>query len=130
MAVDPPKPTDTWNSSNDGEMCWFIRGSGLALDDDDARLVRRLFDEHDTIASVYDLHRLNMLCQQAIGWMKRADHVRDDETEAIEHAVRPLVDALRNIRMLAMRLRKSDPENAAHFVRFCADAGIVGSVLR
>ena len=38
--------------------------------------------------------------------------------------------ALRNVRALAMRLRKKDPENAGHLLRFCASVGVVGSVLR
>lgn len=38
--------------------------------------------------------------------------------------------ALRNVRTLAARLKRTDPENAAHFLRFCASAGVVGSVLR
>lgn len=63
---------ECWDSTNDGEMCWRIRSSGMPLDEDDARLVRRLFDACDQQASVYDLHRLNMLCHQAIGWRKAA----------------------------------------------------------
>jgi hypothetical protein len=124
--------TETWNASNGYEMARFVAASGLALDDDDTRLVRRLFDEHDTIASVYDLHRLNMLCQQAIGWAKRGRSAIDLATEnaAVRAEANRSSNALKNVRMLAMRLRKSDPINADHLVRFCADAGIVGSVLR
>lgn len=65
---DPQLPL--WDSTNDLEMCWRIRESGMPLDEDDARLVAHLFDECDTRASVYDLHRLNMLCHQAIGYLK------------------------------------------------------------
>lgn len=38
--------------------------------------------------------------------------------------------ALRNVRMLAMRIRKSAPETSDHLLRFCAAAGVVGSVTR
>lgn len=38
--------------------------------------------------------------------------------------------ALRNVRALALRMRKSDPENAGHLLRFCASVGVVASVLR
>lgn len=38
--------------------------------------------------------------------------------------------ALRNVLMLSHRIRKTDPENADHLVRFCRGAGIEGSVLR
>ncbi len=62
---------ETWDATNDGEMCWRIRESGLPLSDEDARLVRKLFDVGEK-ASVYDLYRLNMLCHQAIGWRKAA----------------------------------------------------------
>lgn len=39
-------------------------------------------------------------------------------------------NALDNVRLLAMRLRRTDPVNAGHLLRFCASAGVVGSVLR
>lgn len=39
--------------------------------------------------------------------------------------------ALRNVRALAAsRIRKTDPENAAHLLRFCEEAGIVPDILR
>ncbi len=38
--------------------------------------------------------------------------------------------ALRNVRALATRLRRTDPENAAHLLRFCESAGVVGRILR
>lgn len=38
--------------------------------------------------------------------------------------------SLESVRMLAMRLRRTDPENAAHLLRFCAEAGVTGNVLR
>lgn len=38
--------------------------------------------------------------------------------------------ALQNVRALAMRLRRTDAENAGHLLRFCADVGVVGSILR
>jgi hypothetical protein len=62
--------TEVWHSTNDVEMCWRIRTSGLPLDEDDTRLVARLYDQVDTRASVYDLYRLNMLCHQAVGWVR------------------------------------------------------------
>lgn len=51
---------------------------------------------------------------------------KDDAERRLERAE----DALQNVRMLAMRMRRTDPENAAHLLRFCEDVGIVGSVLR
>lgn len=38
--------------------------------------------------------------------------------------------ALRNVLALAARLRRTDPENAAHLIRFCAAAGVVPEILR
>lgn len=38
--------------------------------------------------------------------------------------------ALENVRMLAMRMRRTDAVNAEHLLRFCHEAGVVGSVLR
>jgi hypothetical protein len=38
--------------------------------------------------------------------------------------------ALRNVRGLAKRLRRTDPVNADHLLRFCDDAGVVDSILR
>jgi hypothetical protein len=38
--------------------------------------------------------------------------------------------ALRNVLAMAGRLRKTDPETAAHLIRFCASAGVEPSILR
>lgn len=38
--------------------------------------------------------------------------------------------ALQNVAMLAKRLRKTDPENAEHLLRFCREAGWEDSILR
>lgn len=38
--------------------------------------------------------------------------------------------ALRNVLMLSKRLRKTDPANAEHLVRFCREGGVEDSVLR
>lgn len=38
--------------------------------------------------------------------------------------------AIENVAMLAKRLHKTDPENAAHFLRFCREAGWEDSILR
>lgn len=38
--------------------------------------------------------------------------------------------ALRNVRALAHRLRKTDPENAGHLLRFCEDAGVGDRLFR
>jgi hypothetical protein len=38
--------------------------------------------------------------------------------------------AIENVAMLAKRLRKTDPENAEHFLRFCREAGWEDSILR
>lgn len=72
---------ESWGDTNDAEMCWRIRASGLPLSAEDERLVRRLYDEHDNRESVYDLHRLNVLCHQAIGWAK--GETRRAELEAL-----------------------------------------------
>lgn len=37
---------------------------------------------------------------------------------------------IHNVAMLAKRLRKTDPENAEHFLRFCREAGWEDSILR
>lgn len=68
----PPELLDDahWNTTDDGEMCWRLRASGYPLDAEDAALVERLYDNVGTRASVYDLYRLNMLCQQAVGWCR------------------------------------------------------------
>ncbi len=49
--------------------------------------------------------------------------------EAFRH-VDHLEDALGNVRLLAMRLHRTDPANAEHFLRFCREVGVEGSVLR
>lgn len=58
----------------------------------------------------------------------------DEERDAIRESlaeVDRLRSALRNVRAFAAsRLRKTDPENAGHLLRFCEEAGIVASVLR
>lgn len=38
--------------------------------------------------------------------------------------------AIHNVAALAKRLRKTDPENAEHFLRFCREAGWEDSILR
>lgn len=38
--------------------------------------------------------------------------------------------ALRNVLMLSKRIRKTDPENAEHLVRFCREAGVEDSIVR
>ena len=38
--------------------------------------------------------------------------------------------AIENVAMLAKRLRKTDPENAEHLLRFCREAGWEDSILR
>lgn len=38
--------------------------------------------------------------------------------------------AIQNVAALAKRLRKTDPENAEHFLRFCREAGWKDSILR
>lgn len=59
----------SWDSHNDYDMCLIVRTSGLQLDDDDARMIRRIFDDCNT-SNVYELMRLNNLVNQAIGWCK------------------------------------------------------------
>lgn len=54
-----------------------------------------------------------------------------DDIRAMADVTPPrAIIALRNVRTLAVRLRRTDPENAAHFLRFCEEAGVVGNVLR
>jgi hypothetical protein len=38
--------------------------------------------------------------------------------------------ALRNVRALAKRLHRTDPENAAHLLRFCDEAGVKDNIMR
>jgi hypothetical protein len=38
--------------------------------------------------------------------------------------------AIQNVAALAKRLRKTDPENAEHFLRFCREAGWEDSILK
>lgn len=38
--------------------------------------------------------------------------------------------SLENVRALALRMRKTDPANAEHLLRFCREAGVEGSILR
>lgn len=54
---------------------------------------------------------------------------RDNIMHAAD-ALRRMEIALRNVRMLAKRMRKTDPENAAHLLRFVASTGIEDSFLR
>jgi hypothetical protein len=44
--------------------------------------------------------------------------------------VRAKTLALRNVRALAKRLHRTDPENAAHLLRFCDEAGVIDRFLR
>ncbi len=64
--------SEVWTPEDDGEMCWRLRTSGMPLSAEDTRLVIRLFDIGER-ASVYDLHRLNLLCHQAVGWCRAKD---------------------------------------------------------
>jgi hypothetical protein len=71
-----------------------------------------------------EIHRLCDECMQ-----ENID--ADDAAMAAKNAeIERLKSALKNVRALAMQLRKVDPTNAAHFLRFCEEAGVVGSVLR
>ncbi len=38
--------------------------------------------------------------------------------------------ALRNVRALAKRTAKANPETSKHLLRFCEEAGVTGSILR
>jgi hypothetical protein len=38
--------------------------------------------------------------------------------------------ALRNVRALAKRLHRTDPESAAHLLRFCDEAGVKDNIMR
>lgn len=38
--------------------------------------------------------------------------------------------ALRNVRGLALKTAKANPETSRHLLRFCDEAGVTGSVLR
>lgn len=74
----PCDPVESWNSTNAMEMSHIVSLSGLELDEADERLVAK-HDDGDDRASVYDLHRLNVLCYQAIGWSKAGRATRGAE---------------------------------------------------
>jgi hypothetical protein len=48
----------------------------------------------------------------------------------IEVEYDPALLAIHNVAALAKRIRKTDPENAEHLVRFCREAGVEDSVTR
>lgn len=60
----------------------------------------------------------------------RSDEDRGEPLPPRDDLGSPTLTALENVRMLAVRMRKSDPENADQLLRFCAAAGVVGNVLR
>lgn len=56
-----------------------------------------------------------------------------NEYERVEFAgaeLERLTRNMHNVRMLAHKMRRTDPINAEHLLRFCKAAGIEGSVLR
>jgi hypothetical protein len=65
------------------------------------------------------LDGLQTMVEFATSDLKRMEAERDCALHAIE-----------NVAMLAKRLRKTDPVNAEHFLRFCREAGWEDSILR
>lgn len=57
-----------WDSGNSWSMREFILDSGKPLDPSDISLLRDV--EYDRLLSVYDLHRLNVLCYICIGYLE------------------------------------------------------------
>lgn len=67
----------TWDSSNPWSMGDYVEASGMRLDEDEARLVKRAREGGHTW-SVYRLHELNVMCFEARGWMRaKKRHARD-----------------------------------------------------
>jgi hypothetical protein len=58
-----------WDSANPWGMADYVQASGMTLDEDEARLVRRA-NEGGHTWSVYQLHALNVMCFEARGWMR------------------------------------------------------------
>lgn len=91
---------ECWHDTNDAEMCYRIRASKMPLSLEDARLVARLFDQVESNPSIYDLHRLNLLCHQAIGYMKAMEEILDLKAE-VARLKMSLVMGLNNIERYA-----------------------------
>lgn len=56
----------TWNSADPFSMKQVIDTCGMPLEDDELRLIRKLTEGYG-IASVYDLHEMNVLCFMSVG---------------------------------------------------------------
>ena len=79
-----------------------------------------------TVVGYYGLDMNKATCRgPGCGWVGRAHEMATTEAGA-EAAFR----ALRNVLALSHRLAKTDPENAAHLRRFCAEAGVAPSITR
>lgn len=52
------------------------------------------------------------------------------EMDLCRARIAELERALRNVRLLAARVRRKDPENAEHLLRFCSEAGVLPSIVR
>lgn len=92
---------------------------------DEARiLLDRIVRYHDEDrARTPGCTRLVRVIAEAKAWLPGGEVMPGTESREVL--------ALRNVRALAAsRIRKTDPENAAHLLRLCESTGIVGCVLR
>lgn len=48
----------------------------------------------------------------------------------LDERIAQLTLALRNVRQLALRLKKKETTYADHLIRFCAEVGVTGNILR
>lgn len=58
------------------------------------------------------------------------DWVRYQQERGEEDALAKMHLALRNVRGLALKTAKANPETSKHLLRFCEEAGVTGSILR
>lgn len=59
-----------WDNHDRYGMARFLVSSGMEFTSEEARLIAKLQDEDIALVSVYDLHTANILCYQALGWMR------------------------------------------------------------
>jgi hypothetical protein len=91
-------------------------------------------ETHDAIVSAtddgrpYGLHSAVLEIEPANAiYIAAANPTR---IRALIAEVRAKTLALRNVRAMAKRLHRTDPENAAHLLRFCDEAGVIDRFLR
>lgn len=71
-----------WNTTDAYAMAKRILDAGMTFDADDTRLIRRGADEPEATFNVYDLHRLNLLCWMAEGFIRGRDAALDRAAKA------------------------------------------------